>query len=605
MKNLRLKLLVLLCAVFVVYSCNDLTVNDELLENVPELKSASVDTKSYIVVLDDAELNTELAELKGYEKKQAAVKTKTQKILKRAGISDGEIGHVYGTALKGFSVKIPPGQLKKLESDPSVKYIQHDRIISLRLPLAVIKKKPVPTPPAQTIPWGIQRVYGGSTYSGDNVAWIVDTGIDTDHPDLNVDVNRSRTFVTTEPIPTVDDLNGHGTHVAGTVAAVNDNIGVAGVAAGATVISCRVLDRSGSGSFSWSVAALDYIAGVGMAGDVVNMSLGPSSRYIDPAVDEAVQNVASLGIKISIAAGNESDDCYFYSPAHNEGTNIYTISACDINDNWAYFSNYGTPVDYCEPGYSIYSTYKDGGYATLSGTSMAAPHMAGILLWGTPAEEGTVNNDPDNNADPIGIVADGGDPNPTNNPPTANAGTDQTITADESGNASVSLDGSDSGDDNGIVSYTWSESGSTIASGVNPTVLLPVGTHTITLTVSDGEFTDSDDVIVTVNAASIPGEDVAPVISSWNWTNTSNPAMKRVQVTWSVTDENADLATVVSTLKNPNEEIVSTLTTVTGSLASGLHELSFKKGSSGTYTVTTVVTDQQGQTDTRTATIDL
>lgn len=402
MKKTLFKLVAGVFVLALTFACNDSLITDDV-ESL-DLKSADVAKNSYIVVLQDAELNLELSSLKGYEKKQEVMKSASAKILKRAGITDGEIDHVFGTAIQGFSVKIAPGQLKKLENDPSVKYIQEDRIISLGKPDVKINKKPAPTPTAQTIPWGITRVNGGATYTGSNVAWIVDTGIDTDHPDLNVDVTRSRSFVTTEPKPTVEDLNGHGTHVSGTIAAKNDAIGVVGVAAGATVISCRVLDRSGSGSFSWSVAALDYIAEVGNPGDVVNMSLGPSSRYIDPAVDAAVLATAAAGIKISIAAGNESDDCTYYSPAHNNGEGICTISACDINDNWAYFSNYGTPVDFCEPGYNIYSTYKDGGYATMSGTSMAAPHAAGLLLLGTIKNDSKyVIGDPDGNDDPIGV----------------------------------------------------------------------------------------------------------------------------------------------------------------------------------------------------------
>lgn len=549
MKNLRLKLFVLLCAVFVVYSCNDLTVNEELLDNAPELKSASVEKNGYIVVLNDADLNAELSNLKGYEKKQTAVKAKTEKILKRAGITDGEIGHVYGTAIKGFSVKIPPGQLKQLENDPSVKYIQPDRIISLRLPLAVIKKKPTPTPPAQSIPWGVARVNGGNTYNGDNVAWIVDTGIDTDHPDLNVDVNRSRSFVITEPIPTVEDLNGHGTHVAGTVAAINDNIGVVGVAAGATVISCRVLDRSGTGSFSWTVAALDYIAEAGTAGDVVNMSLGPSSPYIDPAVDAAVEVVADLGINISIAAGNESDDCSLYSPAHNNGANIYTISACDINDNWAYFSNYGTPVDYCEPGYSIYSTYLNGGYATSSGTSMAAPHMAGILLWGTPAEDGTVNNDPDNNADPIGIVGGGTTP-PENQAP--NAGF--TFTTN---NLSVNFTDTSSDTDGNVVSWDWNFGDGGTSTEQNPVhTFNAAGTYNVSLTVKDDDnASDSYSTQLTVSEGST-GSDITLTASAYKVRG-----VRYVDLSWSnTTGANVDIkinGTTETTTANDGSETLN------------------------------------------------
>jgi len=390
-------------------ACNESIVNDEVAEEL-ELKSAKNAKKGYIVVLQDAELDVELSNLKGYEKKQVAMKSASAKILKRAGVLDGDVEHVFGSALKGFSVKIPPGQLKKLQDDPSVKYIQEDRVIALAPP----KDKPGKGgggndgggSTTQETPWGITRVNGVSNYTGSNRAWVVDSGIDLDHPDLNVNTTLSRSFVVGGKKTTPDDENGHGSHVAGTIAAINNNLGVIGVAPGAEVVSCRVLDRRGSGSFSWTVAALDYIAtdGVGQAGDVINMSLGPSSRYTDDAVDAAVQAVAAKGIKVSIAAGNESDDCSYYSPAHNNGPNIYTVSAMWEGDRFATeFSNFGSPVDYAAPGVYVLSTYKNGGYETLHGTSMAAPHVAGILLLGNVSSDGKVTSDPDGNADPIAV----------------------------------------------------------------------------------------------------------------------------------------------------------------------------------------------------------
>ncbi len=129
------------------------------------------------------------------------------------------------------------------------------------------------------------------------------------------------------------------------------------------------------------------------------MSLGgPVSTDIDNAVYNAAQ---SSGVIFCLAVGNESDDANNHSPARINGTNIYTISAMDVNDNWAYFSNYGTPVDYCAPGVNILSTWKSGGYNTISGTSMATPHAAGVLLLGAALTSGYVNGDPDGNADPV------------------------------------------------------------------------------------------------------------------------------------------------------------------------------------------------------------
>jgi subtilisin family serine protease len=211
-----------------------------------ELSLKSADgKKNYIVVLKDAELETELAAVKGYEAKQGKAKSAAEKIMKRAGITDGELGFVYGSAIKGFSVKIAPGQLKKLQDDPSVSYIEEDQIVTLVLPEVKIKGKPSPPTPVQTIPWGITRVNGGNSTSSGR-AWVIDTGIDLDHPDLNVDKNMSKTYIARAT--TADDDNGHGSHCAGIIAARYNTIGVVGVAPGALLIAVKVLDRRGSGA---------------------------------------------------------------------------------------------------------------------------------------------------------------------------------------------------------------------------------------------------------------------------------------------------------------------------------------------------------------------
>ena len=379
-------------------ACND-TLIEEQADVDPLLKSAQSNKITYIVVLNDAELNTDLANIAGYEMQQQAAQRAAEKILNRAAVADGELGFVYSTALTGFSVKIPPGQLKKLENDPSIARITEDQIITLIEPSAKPGGDEVHAS-AQTIPWGISRIGGGINHSGSNVAWIIDTGIDLDHPDLNVDASRSAWFVSR--VSSANDDNGHGTHVAGTVAALNNGIGVIGVAAGATVIAVKVLDRRGSGSLSGVIKGVDYVAGKGEPGDVANMSLG-GGYYED--LNIAVKNAAAKGIKFSIAAGNESSDANSKSPASANGSNIFTISAMAEGDLWASYSNYGNPpIDYCAPGSGIYSTYKDGSYATASGTSMAAPHVAGILLLGDIKTDGHVKNDPDGHADPIASV---------------------------------------------------------------------------------------------------------------------------------------------------------------------------------------------------------
>jgi len=350
------------------------------------LKSASVNNKYIVVLSDDAVLAKS-----DLQTRKDKVTAKAFGLLKKYEIP-GEIEEVYETALQGFTVKMAPGQAKKLALDSNVKIVEADKVISLS-PINATGK-PTPVTPVQSTPWGITRVGGGISGVG-KTAWIIDTGIDLNHPDLTVDIARSRTFLGVKTTP--EDQNGHGTHVAGTIAAMDNKLGVIGVAAGATVVSVRVLDRKGSGYTSGIIAGVDYVAANGVSGEVANMSLGGG---ISTALDNAVIT-ASAKVKFALAAGNESDDAENHSPARADGPNIYTVSAMDNLDKWAYFSNYGSHVDYCAPGVYIYSTYKDGGYATLSGTSMSAPHVAGLLLIGKIKDDGVVQNDPDGNPDPI------------------------------------------------------------------------------------------------------------------------------------------------------------------------------------------------------------
>jgi len=252
--------------------------------------------------------------------------------------------------------------------------------------------------PPQETPWGIARVNGGGAGSF-KTAWIIDTGLDFGHPDLNTDISRSANFVERETSPA--DLNGHGTHVAGTIAAIDNNIGVIGVAPGALVVAVRVLNRRGSGSNSGVIAGVDYVAQHGQAGDVANMSLGGG---ISTALDTAVVNASAGGVRFALAAGNEGDNANNHSPGRANGPNVYTVSAFAIGDKWASFSNFGNPpIDFAEPGVSIKSTWVGSAYNTISGTSMATPHLAGLLLAGAVRSGGAVTGDPAAPADTIGV----------------------------------------------------------------------------------------------------------------------------------------------------------------------------------------------------------
>jgi subtilisin family serine protease len=315
-------------------------------------------------------------------------------------LSEESIIQTYAYALNGFAAKLDERQLEMLKKDERVKYIEQDQMITLGKP-AWAGGSDGGSVANQETPWGITRVNGGVSGAG-KTAWIIDSGIDLDHPDLNVNIGMSKSFLGGKDADNPDDANGHGTHVAGTIAAIDNSEGVVGVAAGAQVVSVRVLDRRGSGSYSGVIAGVEYVGLNGNKGDVANMSRGGGvSATLDAAVVSASNN---KGVIFCLAAGNSSDDANNHSPARANGPYVVTVSASDINDNFAGFSNYGNPpIDWCAPGVSVKSTWKDGGYNTISGTSMATPHVAGVMLLGGPdlSNNITVKGDPDATPDRI------------------------------------------------------------------------------------------------------------------------------------------------------------------------------------------------------------
>lgn len=307
-------------------------------------------------------------------------------------------GKLNSTAIKasfvgrvgGFVATLSSSQAQEIKSDPSVKTVEPDRIVALSTCFTVV----APT----LITWNVAKVgYGNGT---GKTAWIVDSGIDFNHPDLNVDQTRSKSFIPN--VTSFDDENGHGTHVAGIIGAKNNDFGVLGIASGANLVSCRVLDKDGNGTLSSIIQALSYIGSNAKAGDVVNMSVGEEET--SDVLDQQVEAIAAKGIFFAIAAGNDSKAANLYSPGRANGNNIFTVSAVDSLDNFASFSNYGNDVvDFAAPGIRILSTYKGGLYAKMSGTSMATPHVAGLLLLEgrNISYSGNAINDPDGTPDKI------------------------------------------------------------------------------------------------------------------------------------------------------------------------------------------------------------
>lgn len=313
-----------------------------------------------------------------------ALKMQNENFLKRHHINSRSLLNSFGGQTGGFIANLSAEEALRLNNDSAIRWIEPDRIVALGNCFTVVAP--------WLITWNINRVGYGNGIG--KVAWIIDTGIDFAHPDLTTDAARSKSFISGQT--SAADENGHGTHVAGIIGAKNNSIGMLGVASGATLISLRVLDKNGEGTVSNIVQALAYASTHGRAGDVVNLSLGEEG--VSSILDQQVINTANRGIYVAIAAGNDNQPAIQSSPARVNGRNIYTVSAVDSTGKFASFSNYGNDVvDYAAPGVKILSTYLNGRYAIMSGTSMAAPHVAGLLLLNgnNINSGGQASNDPD------------------------------------------------------------------------------------------------------------------------------------------------------------------------------------------------------------------
>jgi subtilisin family serine protease len=276
--------------------------------------------------------------------------------------------HVYSAAIRGFAARLTARQIQALAGNPMVAYVEPDgemRAVD------------------QVLPWGIDKVDAdvSSTLAGDGTgtvtgvrAYVIDTGISRTHPDLRVvwHVNFTGLFGGGNT-----DCHGHGTHVAGTIGARDDDAGVVGVAPGVALVGVKVLNCQGSGTTSGVIKGVDWVTARAVRPAVANMSLGGMRSL---ALDDAVRASASSGIVYALAAGNAGADACNTSPARAGAgidNGIITVAASDSDDAEPSFSNYGGCVDIWAPGVGVQSTWPGGGTAVLSGTSMASPHTAG------------------------------------------------------------------------------------------------------------------------------------------------------------------------------------------------------------------------------------
>ncbi|WP_316844320.1 S8 family serine peptidase [Pedobacter psychrodurus] len=243
---------------------------------------------------------------------------------------------------------------------------------------------------SDSTPAGVTRVGGGQMdATTGNAVWVLDSGCDLYNSELNIDQTRAATFVPGST--SAQDQNGHGTHVAGIIGARANNTGIVGVAPNARLVPVRVTDAQGGTTEATILAGLDYIQSMVVAhntADIVNVSLGYNGRNASTVLDEKIIAMSELGIRFVIAAGNYRDDTQYYPMARIQHYNVWVIAAINsANDSFAnYFpnssqgSNYGASITCADPGVNVYSTYP-GSYATLSGTSMAAPHYTGVLMY--------------------------------------------------------------------------------------------------------------------------------------------------------------------------------------------------------------------------------
>jgi subtilisin family serine protease len=279
----------------------------------------------------------------------------------------GHVRHVYGHVLRGFAGEFTDAAIAALRRNPHVVSVEADG------PVTIAGTTQTPTPS-----WGLDRIdqrnlpldnaYTYDANAGAGVtAYVVDTGIDPAAADLQGRVSGGVTEIT--DTNGTKDCNGHGTHVAGTIGG-----GTYGVAKAVTLVPVRVLDCGGSGSWSGVIAGLQWIVDAHQGTDpaVVNMSLDGGANT---AVDNAVKSVIADGVSVSVAAGNGNTDACNSSPARVP--DALTVGATDISDRRASFSNYGSCVDLFAPGVNITSDWLNGGTNTISGTSMATPHVTG------------------------------------------------------------------------------------------------------------------------------------------------------------------------------------------------------------------------------------
>jgi subtilisin family serine protease len=308
--------------------------------------------------------------------------------------------HIMTDILVGFKARLTQAQVNQMRPDSRFT-IYPDFEIKLRNPIQqsepIASRNPIQQDydivnPENGLTCAIHNAGGPKDGSAKPAyVWILDTGVQLDHPDLNVvtDTTLAVSFVPGDTSP--NDYNGHGTHVAGIIGALDNDIGSVGVSAGAKLVPVKVLENSGLGSWSYLLLGLDHVAKYNSRGDVVNLSLGAFDAQLcrqtnHPAYTvlyNALQELARDTTYIVIAAGNENKHATNSLPAcmdENDTNILFAVAAVNCDNTCADYSNFGQPPLYWGAvGTNVFSTYKDSNYKIMSGTSMAAAVVSGVI----------------------------------------------------------------------------------------------------------------------------------------------------------------------------------------------------------------------------------